>query len=180
MNTPSVLPGAWRLRVATLLGLMSLALGPALRADPLNCDLSGYKASRGLTASAKGDVLTVTWTVADATELRARYAIDHGQPMIRELAVRAAHGSWSVLGQNLTPEFDVQTGHRRIDFAGLSPLRGLGVDITSQAVMEKQAWVSFWDAPFVIPSDPKRTPGPLRSATEVQRASGQFATASCA
>ena len=180
MNTPSVLPGAWRLRVATLLGLMSLALAPALRADPLNCDFSAYQTARGLTATSQDDVLTVTWTGADNTELRARYAIDHGQPMVRELAVRAAHGSWAVLGENLTPQFDVQTGHRRIDFAGLAPLRGLGVDITSQDVMEKQAWVSFWDAPFVIPSDPKRTPGPLRAATEVQRANGTFTTTACA
>jgi hypothetical protein len=180
MNTPTVLPGALRLRVATLLGLAALVLsGPALRADPLNSDLSNYQATPGLTATAEGDVLTVTWAGTGNTELRARYAVDHGQPMVRELAVRTAQGSWSVLGENLTPEFDVQTGHRRIDFAGLAPLRGLGVDITSQAVMEHQAWVSFWDAPFVIPSDPKRTPGPLRAATEVQRAVGTFATTSC-
>jgi hypothetical protein len=180
MNTPRfVLRAAW-LRVAFVLGVSAAALSPRLAADPLNCDLSNYKAQSGLTATVKGDILTVTWAGSASTEVRARYAIDNGQPVVRELAVRRAHGAWSVLGQNLTPEFDVQTGHRRIDFAGLAPLRLLGVDITSPSVVEHQAWVSFWDAPFVIPSDPKRTPGPLRAASEVQRANGMFATTACA
>jgi hypothetical protein len=179
MNTPRVFRRAACLRLAVLLGLAAAALSARLAADPLNCDLSQYKAQSGLTAAVKGDVLTVTWAGSGNDDVRVRYAIDNGQPIIRELAIRRAHGAWSVLGQNLTAQFDVQTGHRRIDFAGLAPLRLLGVDITAPDVVEHQAWVSFWDAPFVIPSDPKRTPGPLRAASEVQRANGTFATTSC-
>ena len=180
MKTSPALLRALSLRVVPVLGLALALFAGRLGADPLNCDLSAYTPAPGLTAAVSGDNLTVTWTGAGGTEVRAQYAIENGHPLVRELAIRRPGGDWSVLGQNLTPEFDVQTGHRRIDFAGLSPLRALGVDITSQAVMEHQAWVSFWDAPFVIPSDPKRTPGPLRSATEVQRASGQFSSTSCA
>jgi hypothetical protein len=179
MKIPYPLPRVACLRLAPLLGLLALFPAPALRADPLNADLSAYTAQSGLTAAVSHDVLTVTWQGAGNTELRARYALDQGRPMVRELAVRRGHGHWAVLGQDLTPQFDVQTGHRRIDFAGLAPLRLLGVDVTSKAVVEEQAWVSFWDAPFVIPSDPKRTPGPLRAATEVQRATGTFTTSSC-
>src|SRR5580698_4344904 len=112
MNTPILPFRAGRFRVALFLGLAGAALSPALLADPLNCDLSGYQAQSGLSATVKNDVLTVTWAGAGNTEVRASYEIDHGQPMIRELAVRAGHGRWSVLGENLTPEFDVQTGRR--------------------------------------------------------------------
>ena len=177
---------AFSQRIAAFLCLSGAAVAPALLADPLNCDLSSYAALPGLTAGVSGDVLTVTWTGAANTQMRARYAIDHGQPIVRELAIRAAsgkwlfsQGQWSVLGTDLTPEFTVQTGHRRIDYAGLAPLRLLGIDITSKAVIEREAWVSFWDAPFVIPGDAKRNPGLPRLPSEVQRASGTFATSSC-
>ena len=179
MKTPCALPWKSVLRIATLVCLIGAAPAPALFAGPLNCDLSNYAAMPGLTATVSQDVLTVTWTGTAGAELRASYAIDHGQPVVRELAVRPANGGWSVLGRDLAPEIEVQTGKRRIDFAGLAPLRGLGVDITSKAVIEHEAWVSFWDAPFVIPGDPKRNPGVPRSPTEVQRAAGTFSTTSC-
>jgi hypothetical protein len=179
MNTPRPLARVSRLRLAPLLGLLSLTFALALLADPLPCDLSNYAAAAGLKASVDHDVLTVTWRGTGGADLRARYAIDQGQPIVRELAVRAPHGSWSVLGQNLTPEFNVQTGHRRIDYAGLAPLRLLGLDITSKAVIEREAWVSFWDAPFVIPGDPKRNPGMPRLPSEVQHGAGTYAATAC-
>ena len=186
MRTSFAQPRALSRRIAALLCLSGAALAPALPADPLNCDLSHYAALPGLAAGVSGDTLTVTWAGEGNTEMRARYAIDHGQPIVRELAIRAvsgkwflSQGQWSVLGADLTPEFTVQTGHRRIDYAGLAPLRLLGIDITSKAVIEREAWVSFWDAPFVIPGDSKRNPGLPRLPSEVQRASGTFATSSC-
>src|SRR5476651_97357 len=102
MNPPRPLLRRSIILIATL-----LCAAPALFADPLKCDLSSYTAAAGLTAAVEQDVLTVTWTGAANTELRARYAIDHGQPMIRELAVRRARGEWSVLGENLSPDFRV-------------------------------------------------------------------------
>ena len=125
--------------VACLVGLAFAALAPTLLADPLQCDLSNYSAARGLTATVERDVLTVTWTGTANSELRARYAIDRGQPLIRELAARAVGREWAVLGENLAPDFTVQTGRRRIDFAGLAPLKALGVDTASREVIERQA-----------------------------------------
>lgn len=153
----------------------------ALRADPLGADLSQYKRLDGLTTEAAGDTLTVSWQGAGKTELRARYAIDHGAPVVRELAVRPASGSraWQVLGENLSPDFRVQTGHRRIDFAGLAPLKLLGVDTESRKVIEQQGWVSFWDAPFVLPGDAKRNVDIPRKADEIQRGPAQFQSTSC-
>ena len=122
----------------------------------------------------------MTWQGAGGSEVRARYAIDHAQPVVRELAVRAKGGAWATLGQNLTPDFRVQTGKRRIDYAGLAPLKALGVDTASREVIEKQGWVSFWDAPFVIPGDGKRNVDLPRKADEIQRATATYQTTACA
>lgn len=158
-----------------------VALSPyvVLHADPLRCELGMYRAEAGLNAVIEQDVLTITWLGAAGAELRARYVIEGAQPLVRELAVRAAGGGWSVLGRNLTPEFTVQTGRRRIDFTGLRPLKELGVDTESRAVIEREGWVSFWDAPFVIPGDPKRNVDLPRKPEEIQRAATVFRTTSC-
>ena len=177
-----LLPPPSCFRACLLLGALSLigpALRPTLSADPLKCDLAGYTAASGLTAAVANDLLTITWTGAAGSELRARYAIDHAQPVIREFAVKRAGGSWAVLGQNLRPDFAVQTGRRRIDFAGLAPLKALGVDTASREIIERQAWVSFWDAPFVLPGDPKRNVDIPRTAAEIQRGSATFNTTAC-
>jgi hypothetical protein len=179
MNLLRVLVRAASLSQACLFAFSGLAFVSTALADPFTCDLSAYTSASGLQAAYDHDVLTVTWNGTANTELRARYAVDGGHPMIRELAIRPVRGQWSVLSQNLTPEFSVQTGKRRIDFAGLAPLKGLGVDITSKEVIEREAWVSFWDAPFVLPGDPKRNPGVPRLPSEVQRAAGIFNSTAC-
>ena len=74
-------------------------------AAPLNCNLSQYKASSGLTSAIEGDVLNVSWNGQGTSQLRARFAIDGGTPTIRDLSVRQGSGEWAVLGQNLTPEY---------------------------------------------------------------------------
>ena len=59
-------------------------------------------------------MLVVSWTGQAGSEMRARYAIDGGQPVVRDLAVRKTGGPWGILGQNLTPEFRVVSGIRRM------------------------------------------------------------------
>ena len=179
MHTPRVPLNTSHSRIAAVLGLMVATLGPTMFADPLKCDLSNYTAARGLTATVERDVLTVTWAGTANSELRARYAIDRGQPSVRELAVRAEGGAWAVLGENLSPDFTVQTGRRRIDFAGLAPLKALGVDTASREIIERQAWVSFWDAPFVVPGDGKRNVDLPRTSDEIQRAPAVFNSTAC-
>src|SRR4029450_5009734 len=95
--------------------------------------------------------------------LPPRYAIDNGQPIVRELAVRKSGGQWAPLGQNLVPEFYVKTGVRRMTTQQGQPLRDLGVDITAD-VIEKNKWYAFWDAPFVVPGVPE--PNPARGGGE--------------
>ncbi len=143
-------------------------------AQSLNCDMSQYKATSGLTAAIEQGALAVTWGGTNGSELRARYAIDNGQPVVRELAVRKSGGQWAPLGQNLIPEFYVKSGVRRMTTQQGAPLRDLGVDITAE-VIEKNKWQAFWDAPFVIPGVPE--PAPARAGAPA-RGRGQPGPAS--
>ena len=158
-------------------------------ADALNCDLAAYTPSDGLTASvdADHDLLVVSWAGQGGTELRARYGIEGGQPLVRDLAVRRRGGQWATLGQNLTPEFEVTSGERRVAFSQLTPLEQLGVEIT-QEVIDRERWYAFWDAPLLVPGvresgsalgsrpiNPElpRTPG------EIRRMDATFNATSC-
>jgi hypothetical protein len=138
---------------------------PVLAQTSPRCDLTQYRAVSGLTATAEQDALTVTWSGANGSELRARYAIDNGQPIVRELAVRKSGGQWAPLGQNLVPEFYVKSGVRRMTTQQGEPLINLGIDITPE-VIEKNKWQAFWDAPFVVPGvapeQPARSAEPAR------------------
>src|SRR3954465_12193220 len=99
---------------------------PSLSADALTCDMTQYKASPGLTAAVEQDLLTVTWSGQAGSELRARYAVDRAQPVVRDLAVRKQGGQWATLGQNLLPEYHVVSGLRRMssDHVGSLPAAG--------------------------------------------------------
>ena len=106
-------------------------------AAPLNCNLTQYKASSGLTSALEGDLLTVSWNGQGTSQLRARFAIDSGTPTIRDLSVRRGGGEWAVLGQNLTPEYQVTTGRRRMSNDQANAFASLGIDVTPE-VLEKQ------------------------------------------
>ena len=120
-------------------------------AATLNCNLTQYKPSAGLTSTLDGSVLTFSWNGQGTSQLRARFAIDGGTPTVRDLAVRrGGSGEWAILGQNLTPEYQVATGIRRMSNDQANALSSLGIDVT-QEVIDKNRWYAFWDAPFSIP-----------------------------
>ncbi len=119
-------------------------------AGTLRCNLTQYKASSGLTASLEGDLLNVSWNGQGTSQLRARFAIDGGTPTVRDLSVRRGGGEWTALGQNLTPEYRVTTGVRRMSNDQSNAMSSLGIDMT-QDVIDKYRWYAFWDAPLSIP-----------------------------
>ena len=119
-------------------------------ASPLNCNLTQYKASSGLTSALEGELLTISWNGQGTSQLRARFAIDRGTPTIRDLSVHRGSGEWAVLGQNLTPEYPVTTGRRRMSNDQANAFASLGIDVTPE-VLEKHKWYAFWDAPLSIP-----------------------------
>jgi hypothetical protein len=114
------------------------------------CDFKSYKPGDGLKAEMNGDILQVSWQGAGDQQLQAEFAIRNGQPAVRQLAVRKGQGNWTVLGRDLTPEFEVTSGVRRLSEQQAAPLRALKIQITPE-VIEKEKWNAFWDAPLMVP-----------------------------
>src|SRR5438552_7225049 len=172
-----------------------VATVPTRAAEPLACDLQQYKAGSGLTASIQQDSLAVSWAGQGGADLRARYGIDNGQPVMRDLAIRKAGGQWATIGQNLIPEYRVTSGIRRMSEQQAQRLRDAGVALTPE-VIEKNRWYAFWDAPLVMPDGPemrdvmaRRAPGaappasrvigPPRTPADIKRATATFKAMSC-
>ena len=141
-----------------------------------SCDLREYKALEGLVAQARGDTLEVNWQGSEHQELRASFVIRGGQPLVHELAARKASGNWVVLGSDLTPEFEVTSGVRRMSEQQAAPLRALKIDITPE-VVEREKWNAFWDAPFMVPGTGSL--GLPRKPEEIRRAWASFHSTSC-
>ena len=163
----------WR-RIA-FSGLLLAALAGA---QTLNCDFHSYKALDGLKAEMRSGSLELTWQGERGQTLRATLGVDGGQPVVRELAVEK-NGKWSVLGHNLTPEYQVATGRRRISSQQEVPLRQLGM--FTPEIIERQKWFAFWDAPLNIPGRPGSNAAVdlPRKPEEVGRAWAQFQITGC-
>src|SRR5262249_21782193 len=137
-------------RSRVFLTIVALGLGSSIaRADPLACNLSRYKQTAGLTAGVADNVLSVTWDGDRGDELRLRIAVESGVPTIQELAVRKKSGAWTVLLSRVAPDYRVTSGLRRMSNQQISPLRGLGVELTSD-IVDKYRWEPFWDAPLDV------------------------------
>jgi hypothetical protein len=170
----------------SLLAILLVAALPRIAEAALSCNLSEYKSGAGPSASVSGDALTVSWRGDGGSELRARFTIVSGHPVIRDLQVRSAGASWVTLSENLTPEYSVVTGIRRMSTQQADPLRAAGVELTPD-IIAKNRWYAFWDAPLYIPPPPPpgakptaaRVLGSPRSADEIHRATAAFASSSC-
>ncbi|MEO7651118.1 MAG: hypothetical protein ABIZ80_11670 [Bryobacteraceae bacterium] len=149
----------------------------AARASAMNCDVSGYKEQAGLSAAMKDGALEVSWLGTAGAQLRAVFAIDGADPVIRELAVRKSGGAWAAIGRDLKPEFQVTTGVRRISEQQLAPLRELG--LMSPAILEKEKWKVFWDAPLSVPGVKGTNPGLPRKSEEIRRATAAYQATGC-
>jgi hypothetical protein len=150
-------------------------------AQSFSCDVKGVKAAGIGVAAAHGSV-ELTWPGERGEELRARFALrmkdGAGQPVIEELAARKASGAWVELGRDLTPDFEVTTGRRRISTTELEILKKNHND-TPEAEDEYK-WNVFWDAPLEIPgTEDNHLVGPGRTADEVKRASVRYAASAC-
>lgn len=179
------LPFSARRAAVLLAALVPLALASAglVRADPLNCNLGDYKGLPGLTAAVADNALTVTWEGDRSTELRMRFGLEGGAPVIQSLAIRPRGGAWRELATHLQPEFRVVSGLRRITQQQLRPdsIQALGGKVSpevqklyresgewvDQAVKEGQIkqddverlkWEAFWDSPLYVEGSDERPP----------------------
>ena len=176
-----------RIAIATL---MSLAAGSRLYADPMTCDVQAYKPTPGLSASAANNTLTVVWSGDRNQELRLRFGIAAGTPTIQELAIRKGSGQWATLATDVTPDFRVVTGLRRMSNQQIAPLRGLGVELTPE-IVDRYRWDPFWDAPLDLSPPGGRAgnpppaegvanqPGLPRKPDEIKRASATYRWTGC-
>lgn len=158
--------------------LIPLFLAAGSVAQTLNCDLEGYKSQDGLTAQLHSGALEFTWRGERGQTLRASFDVHDGQPVVRELAVQK-NGKWSVLGHDLTPEYQVTTGRRRISAQQEVPLRQLGM--FTPEIIERQKWFAFWDAPLNVPGRPGSNAAIdlPRKPEEIQRAWATFQITGC-
>jgi len=161
---------------------LAILTAPAATAGPLTCDLSKYTAQAGLDAATRQDELVVSWKGQDRDQLRMRYVIEQGEPIVRELAIMK-DGTWTALGENLHAEYDVTSGVRRMSEQQAAPLRALGVELTPD-VIDANRWYAFWDAPLQVPGmrEGQRTPRNLglpRQPNEIRRAHASFTRTTC-
>ena len=167
-----------------------LATALPLAAQPsLSCDLGGYRASQGLTATLAGDALAVEWQGAGNEHLRLRLALLAGRPRIAELALRDGNAAWTAVATDLDIDFRIVEGFRRISNQQLVPLRGLGVELT-QEVVDRYKWDVFWDAPLDLSPETRSgnpppadgvagQPGLPRSPDEIRRSAAVYREAGC-
>jgi hypothetical protein len=165
--------------------ILSLSVVSMASAEGFNCDLAQYKATTGLTAAIEQDALVVTWAGQGGSEVRARYAIQNGQPVIRDLAVRRQGGQWATLGQNLAPEYHVVSGVRRMSTDHIRAFKLAGFELTPELIA-KNRWYAFHDAPLEVPGTQGRDgqwgtqlPPLPRKPDEIRRADSTFRTTGC-
>jgi hypothetical protein len=144
-------------------------------AQALQCSFDGYKAMEGLHAGMNQGTLEMTWQGEAGQRLRALFSIHEGHPVVEQLAASSG-GVWDVLGKDLTPDFQVTTGRRRISATQRNLLKRFDIDTPAEEDVRK--WNTFWDAPLVVPGGHDTTDLP-RKADEIQRASVSYKSQSC-
>jgi hypothetical protein len=150
----------------------------AALAQEIPCDVGGYTPLDGLRAEVAGGSLEVTWRGERGDQLRAAFTLRAGQPVIAEMGVRRNGGSWITLARNLTPEFEVTSGKRRLSEQQMAPLRALGIALTPE-VIEREKWNAFWDAPVMVPGAPKANLDLPRKPEEIRRAWATYQASTC-
>jgi len=144
-----------------------------------DCDLSGYRPQPGLQAGDRAGAVEITWEGERHEQLRAAFAIRDGRPTVRELAARKGSGEWIVLGRDLSPEFEITSGVRRLSQQQIDPLvKELHVQLTPE-VIEREKWNAFWDAPLMVPGRPGTNLGLPRKPEEIRKSWATYHATSC-
>ena len=164
-----------RLQRLLLLTVLSVS---AAQCQNLDCDLSEYKPLEGLTAEAADGGLRVNWRGERGRQLRAIFAIRGGQPLVHELAIRTSSYQWAILARDVTPEFEVTTGRRRMSEQQLAPLRKLNINLTPE-LLDREKWKAFWDAPLDIPGNKGANLDLPRTQAEIHRAHATYHSTTC-
>ncbi len=168
-------PTRARLRI-----LPALLLLLALRANAATCDLAQYKPAPDLTATSRADAIELSWTGERNEQLRAVFAVQNGQPVIQEFAARKPGGSWIILGRNLSPEYQVITGKRRLSEQQMAPMRELGIQFTPEVVERGKVECLLGRPAAPSPVAAGQQSDLPRKPEEIRRRSATFQTTGCA
>jgi hypothetical protein len=163
------------MKASRLLFGMVLCSGLAA-AQTLKCDLGGYKPVDGVRAEVKGEAVTLSWNGEAGEQLMAEFALRSGEPVVLQLAARNPGGPWTVLGKDLSPDFEVSTGKRRISTTQTGMMARLRTDTPENEDARK--WDTFWDAPLVLPGG-NSVKGTPRDPSEIRRAKVSYKSDSC-
>ena len=159
-----------------------IMFGQSAYGQSLSCDLQEYEAAPGLRAAVAGDTLDLRWDGDNNQELQLRFTIRGGTPTIRDLAIKPKDApDWVNVASDLTPEFRVVSGIRRMTGQQLTPLRDLGIEITPE-VVEPLKWGAFWDAPLDVPGmDGRGTTnlGMPRTPEDIDRSTATYQADGC-
>ena len=101
-------------------------------AQTFSCDLRDYHGVDGLRAEVGGNGVELNWEGEAGQQLRAQFTLRDGQPVVQELAARKSGGEWRALGKDLTPDFEVTTGRRRISSTEMDILKQQHKDTPEQ------------------------------------------------
>ena len=157
--------------------ILSLTLLPGIAAGQgLKCNLDGYKAVEGLRVEAKADAVAITWQGEAGQQLMAQFTIKNGQPMVQQLAASRFGGQWAILGKDLSPDFEVTIGKRRISTTQTETMEKLKIYTPERE--EERKWDTFWDAPLVLPGG-NSVKGTPRDPNEIRRAKVSYKTDRC-
>lgn len=158
--------------------------------------MTGYKPTEGLTADSNAERLSIVWAADPGQSGRISMAVQNGAPVIQDLSLRRGDGPWSPILTNVTPDYAVVTGLRRISNQQLAPMRDLKIPINKENV-EKYRFDPFWDAPLLSAKPPAAgafpgnsipppegipdagQPGLPRDPAEVQRAAIAYRVNGC-
>jgi hypothetical protein len=150
----------------------------AVRAQSQECRTDSLRPVEGIKVISTAAGVAFEWEGERGDHLRARFALRDSHPLIAELAASKHGGTWAVLGKDLTPDFYVTTGKRRISETEKSILVHLKQDTPENE--DRYKWNVFWDAPLEVPGiEDHHLVGPARTADEIQRAAVSYHSTSC-
>ena len=169
-----------------------LVLCSSAAAEPLECDFADYRWADDLQAMAvDGDVLlswrggpvmsvrgTFGMTSVGATRLRARFGIERGGPVIRELAVVATSGHWESLMSDARPGFRVTELKRTDTRLVARPVGGRGSDTDSRALGEDKSR-AFQDSNRSSPAEESVGTDAREDAERITRSEAIFDLKAC-
>ena len=163
-----------------------------VNATPIDFDLTKYKTQPGLEATVSNNMLEIIWNGEKNTQVKLQLTIENGVPTIKEMAIQEVGEKWQLIGSDLTPEYRIVSGIRRVTQQQTEPLEKLGVELTAD-VLDEIKWDAFWDAPLYIDDKPqtKRAgsipasepfanhPGMPRKPEEIKRSNATFNSSTC-